>query len=41
MRFIVEFFRDLRTPLYKNAIFLMANTAIDDGLDIFRMVMAR
>ena len=26
MRFIAEFFRDLRTPLYRNAIFLMANT---------------
>ncbi len=30
MRFVTEFFRDLRTPLYRNAIFLMANTALED-----------
>jgi len=32
-RFVAEFLRDLRTPLYRNAIFLMANTVVANGLD--------
>ena len=42
MRFIAEFFRDLRTPLYRNAIFLMANTVVGSGIGFFFwMVVAR
>ncbi|MFQ5885056.1 MAG: hypothetical protein ACE5IO_08155 [Thermoplasmata archaeon] len=42
MRFIGDFFRDLRTPLYRNAIFLMANTAVACGIGLFFwMVVAR
>ena len=29
MRLVTEFFRDLRTRLRRNAILLMANTAVD------------
>ena len=35
MRFIGEFFRDLRTPLYRNAMFLMANTVVATGIGFF------
>ncbi|MFQ6129036.1 MAG: lipopolysaccharide biosynthesis protein [Thermoplasmata archaeon] len=35
MRFIGEFFRNLRTPLYRNAIFLMANTVVASGIGFF------
>jgi len=42
MRFVTEFFRDLRTPLYTNAIILMANTVVASGLGfLFWMVVAR
>lgn len=42
MRFVTEFFRDLRTPLYRNAIFLMANTVVISGIGFFFwMVVAR
>ena len=42
MRFIGEFFRDLRTPLYRNAIFLIANTVVGSGIGFFFwMVVAR
>ncbi len=42
MRFVTEFFRDLRTPLYRNAIFLMANTVVASGIGFFFwMVVAR
>ena len=43
MRFVTEFFRDLRTPLYRNAIFLMANTVVGSGIGFFFcwMVAAR
>lgn len=41
-RFGGQFLRDLRTPLYKNAIFLLANTAVIGGLGIiFWMVVTR
>ncbi len=42
MRLVAEFFRDLRTPLYRNAIFLMANTVVGSGIGFFFwMVVAR
>lgn len=31
MRFVTELFRDMRTPLYRNAILLMANTVVAAG----------
>ena len=42
MHFEGQFFRDLKTPLYKNAIFLMVNTVVGSGLGFFfRLVVAR
>lgn len=35
MAFIQQFFKDLRTPLYKNAIYLMMNMALGSGLGFF------
>ncbi|MFQ6129150.1 MAG: hypothetical protein ACE5QW_09655, partial [Thermoplasmata archaeon] len=40
--FIKQFFKDMRTPLYRNAIYLMMNTIIGSGLGFFFwMVVAR
>ncbi|MFQ5884535.1 MAG: oligosaccharide flippase family protein [Thermoplasmata archaeon] len=42
MAFVKQFFGDLRTPLYKNAIYLMANIVLMSGLGFFFwMVVAR
>ena len=42
MGFIQQFFKDLRTPLYKNAIYLMMNMILTGGLGfLFWIVVAR
>lgn len=42
MRFLTEFFRDLRMPLYRNAITLMLNIALMSGLGfLFWIIVAR
>ena len=41
MRFVTEFFRDLRTPLHRNVIYLMANTVVASGIGFFWTVVAR
>ncbi|TET91160.1 MAG: hypothetical protein E3J35_04085 [Methanomassiliicoccales archaeon] len=42
MAFIKQFFKDLRTPLYKNALYLMSNTALASVVTFFFwMIVAR